>query len=115
MQNFGALGAPPPDPQNSPLIANFWLRACIQRALNSFADTCDTACMKISPSNTDRFSLQVNRATHTEAGRDVLVSCGCIHELWKARHTVTCKHWWHVALRPPLSSSRGRSKFEFFK
>ena len=27
MQNFGALGAPPPDPQNTPLIANFWLRA----------------------------------------------------------------------------------------
>ena len=41
MQNFRALGAlpqtpiglrrleaPPPDPQNSPPIANFWLRAC---------------------------------------------------------------------------------------
>ena len=27
MQNFRALPAPPPDPQNSPLIANFWLRA----------------------------------------------------------------------------------------
>ena len=27
MQNFQALGAPPPDPQNSPPIANFWLRA----------------------------------------------------------------------------------------
>ena len=27
MQNFRALGAPPPDPQNSSLIANFWLRA----------------------------------------------------------------------------------------
>ena len=23
------LGAPPPDPQNSPPIANFWLRACL--------------------------------------------------------------------------------------
>ena len=36
MQNFRALGTlpphphwpPPPDPQNSPLIANFWLRPC---------------------------------------------------------------------------------------
>ena len=27
MQNFGALGAPPPEPPNSPPIANFWLRA----------------------------------------------------------------------------------------
>ena len=27
MQNFRALGAQPPDPQNSPLIANFWLGA----------------------------------------------------------------------------------------
>ena len=27
MQNFRALGAPPPDPQNSPPFANFWLRA----------------------------------------------------------------------------------------
>ena len=27
MQNFRALGAPPPDLQNSPPIANFWLRA----------------------------------------------------------------------------------------
>ena len=27
MQNFRALGAPPPDPQDSPPIANFWLRA----------------------------------------------------------------------------------------
>ena len=27
MQNFRALGAPPPDPPNSPPIANFWLRA----------------------------------------------------------------------------------------
>ena len=27
MQNFRALGAPAPDPQNSLLIANFWLRA----------------------------------------------------------------------------------------
>ena len=27
MQNFQALGAPPPDPQDSPPIANFWLRA----------------------------------------------------------------------------------------
>ena len=24
------LGAPPPDPQTAPPIANFWLRACIQ-------------------------------------------------------------------------------------
>ena len=29
MQNFQALGALPPDPQNSPPIANFWLRACL--------------------------------------------------------------------------------------
>ena len=28
MQNFLALGAPPPDPQISPPIANVWLRAC---------------------------------------------------------------------------------------
>ena len=29
MLNFQALGATPPDPQNSPPpIANFWLRAC---------------------------------------------------------------------------------------
>ena len=27
MQNFRALGAPSPDPQNSPPIANFWLHA----------------------------------------------------------------------------------------
>ena len=27
MQKFRALGARPSDPQNSPLIANFWLRA----------------------------------------------------------------------------------------
>ena len=26
MQNFQALGAPPPDPQPQPPIANFWLR-----------------------------------------------------------------------------------------
>ena len=26
-QNFRALGAPPPDPQSSPPIANSWLRA----------------------------------------------------------------------------------------
>ena len=29
MQNFRALGAPPPDPQTAPPIANFWLRACV--------------------------------------------------------------------------------------
>ena len=28
MQNFRSLGAPPPDPQSSSLIANFWQRAC---------------------------------------------------------------------------------------
>ena len=30
MQNFQALGVPPPDPKHSlpPPIANFWLRAC---------------------------------------------------------------------------------------
>ena len=27
MQNFQALGAPPPDPKTQPPIANFWLRA----------------------------------------------------------------------------------------
>ena len=27
MQTFRALGTPPRDPQNNPLIANFWLRA----------------------------------------------------------------------------------------
>ena len=31
MQNFRALGAKPPDPQDSPpFIANFWLRARMQ-------------------------------------------------------------------------------------
>ena len=30
MQNFPALGAPHPDPQSSPPIANFWLRAWLQ-------------------------------------------------------------------------------------
>ena len=30
MQNFRALGAPPPDPQIAPPIANFWLRACTE-------------------------------------------------------------------------------------
>ena len=25
---FRALGAVPPDPQNSPIVANLWLRAC---------------------------------------------------------------------------------------
>ena len=29
MQNFRALKALHPDPQNSPSIANFWLRACL--------------------------------------------------------------------------------------
>ena len=27
IQNFHVLGAPPPDPQNSPFISDFWLRA----------------------------------------------------------------------------------------
>ena len=32
MQNFRGLGAPPPDPQNSPPpIANFWLRAWLRQ------------------------------------------------------------------------------------
>ena len=30
MQNLRALGASPPDPQNSPPFANFWLRACVE-------------------------------------------------------------------------------------
>ena len=30
MQIFRAMGAQPPDPQNSPPIANFWLRAWLQ-------------------------------------------------------------------------------------
>ena len=31
MQNFRALGAQPPNPKNSPPIANFWLRVCERR------------------------------------------------------------------------------------
>ena len=47
MQNFRALGAPPPDPrasggwglrlqtpQTAPPIANFWLRACLELTPN---------------------------------------------------------------------------------
>ena len=34
MQNFQALGAPPPDPKNSPSNANFWLRAWQLFAVN---------------------------------------------------------------------------------
>ena len=34
MQIFWRLGAPPPDPHNSPPIANFWLRAWAQHHTN---------------------------------------------------------------------------------
>ena len=36
MQKFWAMGAPPPDPQNSPPIANSWLRACSEPGQHSF-------------------------------------------------------------------------------
>ena len=36
MQNFQALGGLPPDPQNNPPIANFWLPACISHSGNIF-------------------------------------------------------------------------------
>ena len=45
MQNFRALGAPPPDPPNSPPIANFWLRAWLYVLL--LAVSCYCLSLKI--------------------------------------------------------------------
>ena len=65
----------------------------LQRALNSFADACDTAGMKISSAKTEVLHLSRNfgsvRVTsewsNTKARREVQVSWGCIYEWRKAR------------------------------
>ena len=58
----------------------------LQRALNSFADACDTAEMKISTAKTEVLHLPRNpdqrvasEWSDTEAGTEVQVSCGCIY------------------------------------
>ena len=64
----------------------------LQRALNSYADACNTAGMKIStarlglPSFKKPWSVRVTSEwCDTEAGREVQASWGCIYEWWKAR------------------------------
>ena len=66
------------------LVLLFSTESGLQRALNSFADACNTVGMKISTAKTevlhlsrnlDQCVLQVN-----EAGREVQVSWGCIYE-----------------------------------
>ena len=61
----------------------------LQRALNSFADACNTAGMKIRKAKTAVLHLSIKKPgsvritsewSDTEAGREVQVSRGCIYE-----------------------------------
>ena len=61
--------------------------SALQRASDSFANACDTAGMKIRTAKIEVLHLSRNRSVRVasewsdaEAGREIQVSWGCIHE-----------------------------------